>query len=312
MIVSAVQMEPVLGDVAANLAQAESLTREAVSNGAELVVLPEFFTSGISFHPLMNRVHRPFDGEPLQLLSRLARELNVAVGGSFLATRCGDTYNTFVLALPNGQTFLHDKDEPTMWENCYYKGGTDNGLFQTPWGTLGIALCWEFLRTRTLKRLAGAAQLVVGGSCWWDVPEDAPPSRDFLRLAGRKLLREVSGTFARMLGVPVVHASHVGSFLCRRMDEPAVEQKRRYLGETQIVDSRGTILERMTEHDGPGIIVAEVTPCERPRPESIPDTFWIPELPEEFLRAWIELGQAGRRYYRDVQKPSLAGSGTKE
>ncbi len=48
--IAAVQMQAILGDVEANLAKAEQLAREAFRRGAEWVILPEFFTSGVAFH----------------------------------------------------------------------------------------------------------------------------------------------------------------------------------------------------------------------------------------------------------------------
>ena len=58
----------------------------------------------------------PVDGQPFQLLTRLARELDCVVGGGFVAVRGRDTYGTFVLAEPDGAVHLHDKDIPTAWE----------------------------------------------------------------------------------------------------------------------------------------------------------------------------------------------------
>ena len=51
--VAAVQMTAELANVEANLSKAERLTRLAFKRGARWVVLPEFFTSGIAFHPDM-------------------------------------------------------------------------------------------------------------------------------------------------------------------------------------------------------------------------------------------------------------------
>lgn len=58
-----------------------------------------------------------------------------------------------------------------MWENCYYIGGSDDGILETTAGNIGVALCWEFMRTRTVRRLLNRVDLVVGGSCWWTIPE---------------------------------------------------------------------------------------------------------------------------------------------
>lgn len=51
MPVAAVQPEVALADVAANLAAAEALARQAVRDGAEAIALPELFTTGAAFVP---------------------------------------------------------------------------------------------------------------------------------------------------------------------------------------------------------------------------------------------------------------------
>jgi len=58
-----------------------------------------------------------------------------------------------------------------MWENCYYKGGHDDGVLDTPAGRVGVALCWELVRIQTLRRSIDKVDLVAGGSCWWDLPD---------------------------------------------------------------------------------------------------------------------------------------------
>ncbi len=303
MRIAAVQMQAILGDVEANLAKAERLAREAFRQGAEWVILPELFTSGVAFHPVMLDAARPLEGSPAQLLSALAREHDGAVGGSFLALRGGQAYNTFVLASPDGATFRHDKDQPSMWENCYYVGGQDDGVLLTPAGPVGAALCWEMLRTRTVRRLQRRVEMVVGGSCWWDLPEGAPADHP-VRVRSLALLREAPVTLAGLLGVPVVHASHAGRFAGYRPPDETVLVRRRYLGETQIVDGRGKVLARMTADDGEGVIVADVTPgqVEGSRPP-VPEGFWLPEMPPEMLEAWERLNRHGEAYYREVTLP---------
>jgi len=166
-----------LANVEANLLKAERLTRVAFQRGARWVILPEFFTSAIAFHPEMANATRAMNGTPAQLLRKLAREGNAFVGGSFLAWRDGNAYNSFVLALPDGNTRRHDKDYPSYWEACYYVGGSDNGIISTPDGNVGAALCYEFVRSKTAARLKGRVDMVVGGSCWWGV-EDTVPAND--------------------------------------------------------------------------------------------------------------------------------------
>src|SRR5215212_4350428 len=136
MRVAAVQLQPVIGDIDANLAACERLADRSL----------------------------PPDGVATKLLLSLARRHGAAVGGSFLCRDAdGDVRNAFFLATPEGIAGRHDKDIPTMWENRLYVGGGDDGLIQAGALTLGAALCLEFNRTRTLRRLRGKADIVVGG-----------------------------------------------------------------------------------------------------------------------------------------------------
>lgn len=197
--VAAVQMTAELANVEANLLKVERLTRLAFDRGARWVVLPEFFTSGIAFHPDMASATREVNGSPAQVLSKLAREGKGFVGGSFLAWRDGNAYNSFLLALPDGSTLRHDKDYPTLWENCYYMGGSDDGIMPTSDGNVGVALCYELVRSRTAARLKGKVNMVLGGACWWGLEDTAPanhPARKWLL----DLLKATPGRFAAMAG----------------------------------------------------------------------------------------------------------------
>lgn len=308
--VAAIQMQAELADVEANLVRVERLVREAFGKGAEWVILPEFFTTAIGVHPRLLDAARPLDGAPTRLLVRLAEEHGGVVGGSFLATREGHVYNTFVLAFPDGSTFFHDKDHPTMWEAFYSIGGSDDGVLETPAGPIGASLCWEFIRSKTARRLRGRVDMVVGGSCWWTVRDDDGSSEaERLRRKGREMLRATPVRLARMLGVPVVHASHAGSF--RGFTTPDCEEPylSHFLGESVVVDGRGRVLAGMAHEDGEGVVLADVTPGAVPGPlEPIPEGFWIPQLPDRIVTKWEEALVQGREYYDAVTRNHLADS----
>ena len=40
--------------------------------------------------------------------------------------------------------------------------------------TDGTAICWEFMRTMTARRLRNQVDVIMGGSCWWSIPTNYP------------------------------------------------------------------------------------------------------------------------------------------
>ena len=305
MKVAAVQMRAELANVKSNLSAAEALVREAFRKDAKWVILPEFFPSAVAFVSNMLTAWRPLEGEPFQLMQKLAREYEGVVGGSFVARSGDDCYNSFLLVFPSGEYFRHDKDIPTMWENCYYVGGQDDGVLKTPAGPVGVALCWEFIRSQTARRLQNRVDLIVGGSCWWDLrlPVDAKYEADRTQL--HNLLKNAPLRLARMVGAPVIHASHAGDFEGLGLGEESRRYCSRYLGETQIVDRTGKVLSRMTYDDGEGIAFADLELSRVPPTEPIPETFWIEPLPSNASKAWEKLASFGQNYYSTVVKPTL-------
>ncbi|ACL05966.1 Nitrilase/cyanide hydratase and apolipoprotein N-acyltransferase [Desulfatibacillum aliphaticivorans] len=305
MKAAAVQMRAALGDVESNLKSAEHLANQAFSAGAEIVILPEFFPSAMAFHPKMLYAARPLHGEPMELLKGLAKQNNGVAGGSFNAIRQGEVYNTFVLAFPDGSVFLHDKDQPTMWENCYYIGGTDDGVLDTPLGPVGVSLCWEFVRSRTARRLRNKVKLIVGGSCWWDLPKVALPG--FSPAVGARLLEIMQQSppkMARMVGAPVIHAAHAGDFKGKMPLMPGFPYESNLLGQAMITDAQGKILAKMDREEG--YIMADIDLDEHAEPsEEIPQTFWIPDLPLQIRAVWAYQNRHGRRYYRTKTKKAL-------
>ncbi|MBN1223329.1 MAG: carbon-nitrogen hydrolase family protein [Candidatus Aminicenantes bacterium] len=302
--VAAVQLNCKVGELDANLTKAEKLIRQAFEQKAELVVLPEFFTTPAVGFPYTDKILEaicPLNGKPMQLLKKLSQEYNGIVGGSFVAFHGKDTYNSFVLAFPDGEVFVHNKDYPTTSENCYYTGGTDDGVFETPIGNIGAALCWEYIRTGTAKRLLDRVDIVIGGSCW-PVPTDPVTDPDNDSLA---LLKPVPAQFARLLGVPVVHTNHVGKVEYPSHEDPSKNNTRYFLGVTQIVDGHGKIIKKLDYKDGEGIIMADVVLGKVDGPtEPIPDRFWIPELSEEAQKRWKDaLTGPYRKYYEETTLP---------
>jgi len=304
---AAIQMDARLGDVAGNLSRAEMLVRESFGRGAQWVLLPEFFTSPVGYHFALRHVALPADGAATRLLCDLARKYHGVVGGSFITAEHGDATNRFILAGPEGLLGKHDKDQPTMWENAYYVGGHDDGVIETPLGPVGAAVCWELVRTRTVRRLRGRVRMVVGGSCWWTLPQSPLLSALSTKWdqTNREIMRSTPARFAHLVGAPVIHAAHCGSFECQTPGAPFMRYRSHYLGEAQIVSADGTVLARRLREEGEGVIIARVTLTAGQAPEPLPERFWIPDLPAWARAMWTYQNAHGAREY---QRTKAAGS----
>jgi predicted amidohydrolase len=298
--VGAVQLEVALGDVDRNLAESERLVREAADAGAELVALPEFFTSGAAFDERVARSALPPDGAASQLLSGLAAELGIHLGGSFLCRDAdGHVRNAFLLAGPDGSILgRHDKDLPTMWENALYVGGDDDGVIDAGPFTAGAAVCWEFMRAGTARRLVGRVDIVVGGSNWWSVPAWRPRSvsRRMQAANAATALRAPAG-FGRLVGAPVVHAANSGRFRCPMPDMPGVTYSGHFQGGALIASADGTVLALRGHERGAGVVVADVEVGRSAPLEPIPDRFWLHRRGLLPAYAWHSQRLHGRRWY---------------
>ena len=213
--------------------------------------MPESMSSPNVYSKQMLDVPRAVDGQPFQLLVRLARELDCVIGGGFIAARGGHTYGTYVLAEPDGSANLHDKDIPTAWEHNYYRGGDDDGVIDSnALGRIGLACGWEWARNRTARRLReGRVELLLGGMCWPSFPTNWPGPFELLNRRDRKiqrqLARELPRQMARLIGAPVSMPSHVGDVDFETPLAPGIPWRTEMVGETQIVERDGRILGRL-------------------------------------------------------------------
>lgn len=293
-------MEPVLADVAENLRRAEVLGDEAGAAGADWIVLPEFFSTGMGFTERMAHAALPVEGPALDLLRRLARRHHATVGGSFICRDAdGHNRNAFFLVDPSGAVLgRHDKDLPTMWENCFYVGGADDGVIDAGELTAGAAVCWELMRTQTAHRLRGRVDLLVGGSAWWSIPAWRP--RWLTRRMEEDNARTAAGVaaaMARVVGAPVVHAAHTGSLECPLPWTPLTY--RGWLqGGAVICDAAGAVLARRDRHEGPGVVVADIELGRGAPVDEVPAGFWFHDRGALSSFTWSYQRHHGKQWYR--------------
>lgn len=74
----------------------------------DLVVLPEMFTTGFSMNAAA-LLAEPMDGPTMNWLSRISKDLNAAVTGSFICVEAEKYFNRLIFMRPNGSFDFYDK-----------------------------------------------------------------------------------------------------------------------------------------------------------------------------------------------------------
>jgi predicted amidohydrolase len=283
---------------------ADIVGKAAREHQPDMIFLPESATTPNVYHRAMRRVASPVDGPVTATLRALAREHGCMVGGGFVAVRGRDARGTYCLAEPDGTVHLHDKDQPSMWENNYYSAGSDDGVFDTSLGPIGCANGFEWVRSRTAARLRGRVRMLAGGMCFPSFPTWRATRPYFWDRDHPKMIqwaRETPPRMARVLGVPCVHPSHVGDVTMDTILAPGLRWPTILIGETQICDARGAILEHLAYEDGEGYVAADLELAE-PRPlDPVPPHFWITTIPVSVEAIWLLANAHGRVKYEAMK-----------
>jgi len=157
--IALVQMDIALGQPEVNRQRAAELVRQAAA-GADLVVLPEMWTTGYQLDELAGNL-ADRSGEPTgSFLTELARECGVYLAGSVADERApGQVYNSATLYSPDGQQLAEYSKVhlvPMMDEPRYLTPG--DRVVTAPLADVaaGLAICYdlrfpELFRTMALQ-----------------------------------------------------------------------------------------------------------------------------------------------------------------
>lgn len=159
MKIAQIQMK-VTADKAANIAHACQMIRSA--GDIDLAILPEMFCCPY-VGKLFSQYNEAEGGEAYRALSALAKELGIYIVGGTIPESSGDkVYNTCYVFGPDGRciarhrkTHLFDvciKNGQVFRESDNLAPGRDLTIFDTPWGPMGLCVCFD-MRFEELSRL---------------------------------------------------------------------------------------------------------------------------------------------------------------
>lgn len=129
-------------------ANLEQLSRnlQNVSDGTDIVVLPELFTTGFMVDDNARELAERNTGDTMRYLRDLSRYYNVAFAGSFLASTASQLYNRAFFIEPNDDEIFYDKRHLfTMSgeQNVYNRGVTDAPIFRFRGMNIKLIVCYD-------------------------------------------------------------------------------------------------------------------------------------------------------------------------
>ena len=224
-----------------NVAQAETLVRDAARQGASIVLLQELFESPY-FCKDQSAKHfalaQPIEGHPLVArMSRLASELGVVLPISFFERANNAYFNSLAMIDGDGRVLgLYPKSHiphGAGYQEKYYFNPGDTGfrVWNTKAGCLGVGICWDqwFPEAARVMVLMGAELLL------YPTAIGSEPERPGYDSCGhwQRVMQGHAG--ANM--VPVVAANRVGA----EEGESCVVN---FYGSSFITDGQGEIVEQ--------------------------------------------------------------------
>jgi nitrilase len=157
-----------------NLAEAERLIAEAASDGAQLVLLPEYFCfMGFKDTDKLS-VREPHGDGPIQrFLADAARRHRVWVIGGTLpltAPEANRVLNTTLVFNPQGEEaarydkihlFNFEKGDESFDEARTIRPGDEVRTFDAPFGRVGLSVCYDLRFPELYRRMGDCALIVV-------------------------------------------------------------------------------------------------------------------------------------------------------
>ncbi|EPX75371.1 nitrilase [Schizosaccharomyces octosporus yFS286] len=237
--VCCVQMAPKVGDVKENTKRMSEFVDEILSKeSVDMVVFPELATSGYEcgdkFYHLAECVET---SDSVQFMCKVAKQYGVHIVFGFPERKTQESkqlFNSSVYIDSKGHVCgTYQKMHLFDQERKYFSHGTEFPIFNTPFGKMGLLICWDtaFPEAARIYSLKGADFLIVSSN--WEKPYE-----DDWDLA----------VSARALDncIPIAAANRVGK-----------DETLSFFGHSRIVGPTGKVIQSI-DKDSEGFIIADL------------------------------------------------------
>lgn len=168
MRIGLVQMNSKLCAVEENTERALSLASTAATQGAELVLIPETFTTGYDVGDQLRSVAEPVPGPTSGKIASAARDLGIYIYASVIEQDGEDFHNAGLFVGPDGDLLArYRKIHLFSAEKAMFKPGESPAIVETPLGTFGLTICMDLLFPEYIRGLVlQGAEIILNSTDW--------------------------------------------------------------------------------------------------------------------------------------------------
>lgn len=167
---AAIQFNVKQGDVDTNLAYVREALRRVADQGAQLVLLPEMWSSGFAYKNLNELALR--SAAIVEELLELSRELKLVIVGSMPEPNDDKVFNTIYL-VDNGRlagAYRKIHLFSLLGEDKAFSGGDTWLLADTSIGKVGVIICYDLRFPELSRRLAVEGAEIICIPAQWPKP----------------------------------------------------------------------------------------------------------------------------------------------
>jgi predicted amidohydrolase len=167
--VASVQFNHHANDKSYNLSAIEHYAEKASEQDVKIIIFPEMCITGYWHVSKMSQSEITAlaefvpQGEASQALLKMSAKYGISIGAGLIEKdEAGKLYNSYVMAMPNGQLAKHRKLHTFVSE--YMTSGNEYTVFDTPHGCrVGVLICWDnnLVENARITALKGADILVA-------------------------------------------------------------------------------------------------------------------------------------------------------
>ncbi|MHA6534476.1 carbon-nitrogen family hydrolase [Paenibacillus sp. BAC0078] len=173
MKISLIQLNIAFGNPQANYASAERHIRAAAADGAEVVILPELWTTGYDLTRL-TEIADPEGNTAKAQLSGLARELGIHIVGGSVASRqdSGITNSMYIFNRSGELAGEYSKLHlfRLMDEHLYLQPGAAKGLFTLDGASCAGLICYDIRFPEWVRAHTALGAEILFISAEWPLP----------------------------------------------------------------------------------------------------------------------------------------------